>query len=142
LAVAGRKGPEIELRGAGGQTILATNANLRVMSETAQPTPETDEKKSRGLGSYVLWAFVAVMVYVLSSGPYMALCGFDRKRYLPHTRPPGLRLTFYIGRTIYGPLIWTYYHSPGFHSVLGMYWHIWSPDFFRRNGDDIYWPQR
>jgi hypothetical protein len=33
------------------------------MSEIAQPAPETAEKKSRGLGSYVLWAFVAVMVY-------------------------------------------------------------------------------
>jgi hypothetical protein len=39
------------------------------MTSAAQPTPETDEKKSRGFGSYVLWVFVAVMVYLLSSGP-------------------------------------------------------------------------
>jgi hypothetical protein len=32
------------------------------MPSTAQPAAETAEKKSHGLGSYVLWAFVAVML--------------------------------------------------------------------------------
>jgi hypothetical protein len=52
------------------------------MPDAAQPTTETDEKKSRGLGSYVLWAFAAVMVYVLSSGPMWWLV--DRRKINPH----------------------------------------------------------
>jgi endonuclease/exonuclease/phosphatase (EEP) superfamily protein YafD len=44
------------------------------MGETTQPAPETDEKKSRGLGSYLVWAFVVVMAYVLSIGPVLKLC--------------------------------------------------------------------
>ena len=44
------------------------------MSEPADNAPETEAKHSRGLGSYVVWAFMVVMVYVLSIGPTLALC--------------------------------------------------------------------
>jgi hypothetical protein len=88
------------------------------MSETAQPTPEIAEKKSRGLGSYVLWAFVAVMVYVLSSGPYMRspTTMFD-KVYQP--------LWCVYSRWWYSPVL----------KPLTMYWHLWRPDLFDKDGD-------
>jgi hypothetical protein len=85
------------------------------MPESAQPAPDTDEKKSRGLGSYVLWAFVAVMVYVLSSGPVMTLAvrhPTDRRILAP-----------------YRPLIWLYWR-PAFHKPLQLYWHLWCPKTF------------
>jgi hypothetical protein len=100
------------------------------MSSAAQPTPETDEKKSRGLGSYLLWAFVAVMVYVLSSGAVL--------RYGPHG------LGYYITdgtllnnpevTVVYAPLWWLY-HNTFFHKPLGVYWHFWRADEFDSQGE-------
>ena len=90
------------------------------MSDTAQPIPETEAKKSHGLGSYVVWAFVAGMEYVLSSGPVYRWC-------------PALG-------GLYQPLWWIYYHtrSTPFHKPLGMYWHLWRPDMFSAQGRDMF----
>jgi hypothetical protein len=89
------------------------------MPETVQPAPETDEKKSRGLGSYVLWAFVAVMVYVLSSGPALNLADQNKRadRFAD----------------IYSPLFWLYEQTP-LKRPLGIYWHPWRPDLFDKAG--------
>ena len=89
------------------------------MLETIQPAPESDEKKSRGLGGYLLWAFVAVMVYVLSSGPadYIA----ERQSWYWLQKP-------------YSPLFAIYMHT-AFHKPLGMYWHMWNPRLYEKNGD-------
>ena len=82
------------------------------MSGTAKLAPETDEKKSRGLGSYVVWAFVAAMVYVLSSGPAF-----------------GLKLFRYVGICrFYEPLTWVYWNT-ALQKPLGLYWHLWTADF-------------
>jgi hypothetical protein len=88
------------------------------MGETTQPAPETDEKKSRGLGSYVLWAFVAVMVYVLSSGPATRLFG-DQSAVLT---------------VIYFPVAVLYNETP-LHKPLGLYLHWWYPKGFTSDGD-------
>jgi hypothetical protein len=89
------------------------------MSDDAQLTPQTDEKKSCGLGSYVVWAFVAVMVYVLSSGPVA-------KFHSPRHRV----LVAYA----YIPLTWLYFMTP-LKKPLGVYWHVWLPGEFDRNGE-------
>jgi hypothetical protein len=83
------------------------------MAENPQPTPATAEKKSRGLGSYVVWAFVAVMVYVLSSGPMILNVGLTSKWY--------------------SPLVWAYTDTP-LHRPIGLYWHLWWPEMFDRGG--------
>ena len=89
------------------------------MPETAQPAPETDEKKSRGLGSYVFWGFVVVMVYVLSSGPMIGL--YESKRV------PGNAVI------VYRPLGEIYKHT-FLHKPIGMYWHLWCPAMFDPQG--------
>jgi hypothetical protein len=94
------------------------------MPATAKPVPETDEKKSRGLGSYVVWAFVAVMVYVLSSGPVMSWAYYKELTS---------KATNIIG-IIYFPLAWAY-ESPLLHKPLGLYWHMWCPEYIDKNGD-------
>jgi hypothetical protein len=78
------------------------------MPETAQPAPETDEKRSRGLGSYVLWAFVAVMVYVLSWPPVYRLF-------------PNSVLRLYI----YRPLEWVR-GDDLLRRPFAMYWRLWT----------------
>jgi hypothetical protein len=88
--------------------------------------PETDEKKSRGLGSYVLWAFVAVMVYVLSIGPVVYL-GWKGK--LNNT--PGMNRL--LGH-FYGPLFYAYDHTP-LHKPLGLYLHLWVPRQWDEKGE-------
>jgi hypothetical protein len=94
------------------------------MPEAAQPAPETDEKKSRGLGSYVVWAFVAVMVYVLSSGPAMWFI----VRNIPNRTPAALKVEF-----LYFPLEWAYENTP-LRKPLGIYWHLWCPGLFDKSG--------
>jgi hypothetical protein len=97
------------------------------MSETAQPTPETDEKKSRGLESYVFWAFVAVMVYVLSSGPAL--------KYLYHLRSiPKRTATGNVLEILYSPVFWAYGATP-LRKPLGMYWHLWKHEAFDTSGN-------
>src|SRR5947207_1226423 len=93
------------------------------MPETAQLTPETDEKKSRGLGSYALWAVVVVMVYVLSSRP-MSMFAARSDREIS------------IITVTYLPLSWAYLDTP-LHKPLGLYWHLWSPTRFDRQGEQI-----
>jgi hypothetical protein len=77
---------------------------------TAQPAP--DEKNSRGLGSYVVWAFVAVMVYVLSFGPALQ---FTKGSF-------NVPLQYF-----YYPLL-ALYSEPPFSKPLKMWVAIWCPN--------------
>jgi hypothetical protein len=96
------------------------------MAEPVQDTPETDEKKSRGLGSYVLWAFVAVMVYFLSAGPVAYV---EYRRKLGNT----IRWVNIVG-SLYTP--WSYaYDSTVLHKPLGLYMHLWVPEVWDKNGN-------
>jgi hypothetical protein len=94
------------------------------MPETAQPTPETDEKKSRGLGSYVLWAFVAVVVYVLSMGPML--------RFVVSRRPTSA--TTNIFKWVYFPVGYAY-NKTLLHKPIGLYLHLWVPSVFDEKGE-------
>jgi hypothetical protein len=87
------------------------------MSETAQRAPETDEKKSRGLGSYVLWAFVAVMVYVLSSGPVF--------RFTSQTGKIAIACRTWTTK-FYAPLKWVARKTP-LRKPFVAYWNLWAP---------------
>jgi hypothetical protein len=92
------------------------------MTETAQSASETEEKKSRGLGRYVDWAFVSVIVYVLSSGPVLALSYYE-----------GMHHPALVVWEVYYPLLWAHDHTP-LHKPLGMYWHLWCPEYRCGNG--------
>ena len=102
------------------------------MPETAQPAPETDEKKSRGLGSYVLWAFVAVMVYVLSSGPAIRIFGV--RRYVGVADAILVNRDYPPWMQIYRPLEGAYKKTI-LHRPLGMYWHLCCPDAYGADGE-------
>jgi hypothetical protein len=139
LAVAAGKALKLVCTGPEGGPFSPANGNARVMTETGQLTPEIAEKKSRGLGSYVVWAFVAVMVYVLSSGPVARLRGV----YVGHVIVPatGDRVKVVDGihgappwRQIYWPLEEAYNRTL-LHTPLGMYWHLWYPAHYDANGD-------
>jgi hypothetical protein len=93
------------------------------MADAAQPPPETDEKKSRGLGSYVLWAFVAVVVYVLSSGAAF-------RRVSPD-----------VYSAFYQPLLRAYADTP-LRKPIGIYWHLCNPKYWDEHGEYIpqVWP--
>jgi hypothetical protein len=91
------------------------------MPGTTQPTPETDEKKSLGFGTYVVWVFVAVVLYLLSTGP---AARFEIKTGGAHP----------VLDVIYAPIGWLNDNTP-LRKPLGMYWHIWCPDYFDKNGD-------
>ena len=82
--------------------------------------PESEAKKSRGLASYILWAFVVVMVYVLSSGPAPLIVydGTISSKAL----------------VIYEPLYFVHKHTL-LHKPIGMYRHLWLPFRFDKNGD-------
>ncbi len=69
------------------------------MPDPAAHAPETEAKNSRGLGSYVVWGFVVVALYVLSSGP-----GFRS----------ALRNPKWLAaiRVVYSPLMHAYLHTP------------------------------
>jgi hypothetical protein len=94
------------------------------MSESAQPAPETDEKKSRGFGSYVVWPFAAVMAYVLSFGP-VAKIEFSMRR----THPAFVNAV----NVIYSPWAWVY-RKTAFHKPLEIYIHLWIPGDVDQNG--------
>src|SRR5947209_6142820 len=91
------------------------------MPEPADPAPETEAKKSRGLGSYVVWAFVVVMVYVLSSGPVLLI---RQHRSLG-------QLVYQVYRP-FGSA----YRTGLLHKPLGLYWHLWCPHRYDKNGEE------
>src|SRR5436189_5206690 len=104
------------------------------MPDTAQPAPETHEKKSRGLGSYVVWGLLALMLYVLSSGPVVRLMHQRQTKKFQKLAPgaKGIDMTLLdnVVGFIYGPLNWAY-NTDTFHKPLGLYWHLWSRSFHK-----------
>jgi hypothetical protein len=87
------------------------------------PAEETkaEEKHSRGFMSYVGWAGVIVLLYFLSFGPVFLIIF---KTSFP---------SYYLD-VLYQPWIWVYEETP-LHKPLGIYMHLWSPDYFDKNGD-------
>src|SRR2546421_8430158 len=86
-----------------------------------------ESKQSGGFGRYVYWAGVILVLYVLSWGP---LVWIDIP-LLPG-QPLSLVNRFFLGFTYPGG--WAYSHTP-FHKPLGMYFHLWRPQMFDKNGE-------
>ena len=89
------------------------------MPDPAKTAHETETKHSRGLGSYVVWAFVVVMVYVLSSRPMLKIA---------HNSSPN---THRLLVNVYSPLIWLCNHTL-LETPLWGYWKLWLPDVYDR----------
>ena len=76
--------------------------------------------------------FVVVLVYVLSSGP---LLGLERRKLRGAYIELGVEKES-LTREILAPLNCAY-HQPLFHKALGLYWHLWWPEMFDKNGNCI-----
>jgi hypothetical protein len=83
-----------------------------------------EPKSSRDSWSWMYWFSAAIALYVLASGPTMAL--YDRST-------PGNSLCRAI-RVAYSPLGWVYLRT-ALHKPLGMYWHLWDSAGFDKAGD-------
>jgi hypothetical protein len=99
----------------------------QLMKDPAEPTEET--KHSRGFGSYVFWAGVVLLLYVLSAGPYMKM--WEKGVWKNHPRL--FRLTDWL----YVPFGWAYKNTP-LHKPLGIYLHFWCSERFDKKGDYAY----
>lgn|ERR1035438_10864172 len=84
------------------------------------------ERSSRDVFWVILcWLAVAVMLYVLSSGPVMMMCD---KQVIRANTPSS---KFFDN--LYWPLRSAYMNTP-FWKPLGVYWHLWNPNDFDRAG--------
>ena len=96
------------------------------MPEPAENAPETESKKSRGLGGYIVWGFLMVMLDFLSAGP---VAWMMVKRILGTSTSQKKVLNF-----VYTP--WSHVYEKSFlHKPLGIYMNLWCPDQFNKNGD-------
>src|SRR5438045_209731 len=89
-----------------------------------QAEPAAEAKPSHGLGRYLVWAFVVLMVYVLSIGPVDRLIG---ERHLPR----GVQIILGL---FYMPWLYAYYKTQ-LHKPLGLYMHVWVPAHWDKNGE-------
>ncbi len=98
------------------------------MEKPAETTTPIEEKHSINRG-FVVWPFVILLFYALSSGPVMTMQ--YKGRHWHSTDSFVLRF--------YSPLMWAYWRTP-LHKPLGMYFHLWSDDF-EKNGNKVrsYW---
>jgi hypothetical protein len=93
------------------------------MEKPAETTTPKEAKHSINWGALILWPIVILILYVLSSGPVsmiMEKSASSRSNQL--------------ARKFYAPLGWAYDNTP-LHKPLGMYAHLWAPEFFDKNGD-------
>jgi hypothetical protein len=88
--------------------------------------PDTDKKKSRGLGSYVIWAFVVVVLYFLSTGPISLM---DKYGMLSPQSWGALEM-------VYSPISYLFEHTP-LRRPMGMYMHLWRPEIFDKWGEAV-----
>lgn len=94
----------------------------------AQPDPTTpgEEKDSFNWRVFILWPFVLLLLYILSIGPVAVL--FARGKLSPAIEDKI--------KVLYFSLLWAYYETP-LHKPLGIYFHLWDPKDFDKNGEEI-----
>ncbi len=93
------------------------------MPDKPETTTPKDEKHSINWGAIVLWPVVILILYALSVGPVLMM--HEKGRAPQNSR---------FLANLYGPLIWAYMVTP-LHKPLGMYFHLWAPKAFNKNGD-------
>jgi hypothetical protein len=93
------------------------------------PTTGIAAQNSRGLAGYILWSLVAVMVYVLGSGPLLALEKRALINYDCSKASPRVVKAVRLGHAIYTPLFWAYWNT-SLRKPIGVYWHVWFPECY------------
>ena len=88
-----------------------------------EPTQPVEPRRSRGFSWCLIWGFMIVALYVLSTGPLARLEG---KALI---RPPVSRVL----TRLYAPCNWAYAKTP-LHKPLGMYLQLWCPTY-DKNGE-------
>lgn len=83
-------------------------------------------KHSRGWEVLVVWPALAFLVYVLSSGPVVR---WDKPLSTSRTWP--------LIEAFYRPIAWAYTSTP-LHKPLGMYFHLWDPTVFGKDGEPTF----
>jgi hypothetical protein len=97
------------------------------MDEQNQQAETTAEaKRSGGFAHYLGWAFMMVVLYVLSFGPVFLMM-VNRKV------TPAWGGALYV---VCVPWTWAYEKTP-LHKPIGMYMHLWCPRTFDKKGDII-----
>ena len=84
-----------------------------------------DANSRRAVWSWLLWLSVALIVYVLSTGPIL--------RLMRTNRIPTGSLGIKVVDVVYRPFDWAE-KWPGLARPLGMYWHLWAPELYDSRG--------
>ena len=95
------------------------------MTGEAEDEPMTS---SRSIGwRCIWWVGVALLLYVLSSGPVLMMIN-------KHVFRPGSAGDQLINAVYSRPAGWAYDRTL-LHKPLGIYWHFWAPKVFDNKGD-------
>lgn len=91
-----------------------------------QPVTKMRVKKKHSIdwSALILWPFLILLLYVLSCGPVYMMQDKGRIRW-------DNEFVWYF----YKPLKWSYDNTP-LHKPLGMYFRLWVPRGFDKNGDE------
>src|ERR1700677_2614925 len=93
------------------------------MDEQQESTTPGEERDLFNWRLFIFWPLVIVLLYIVSWGPvWMA----SDKGLIP--------LGDKFVDKFYWPVGWTYSYTP-LHKPLGMYLHLWVPDYFSTNGE-------
>lgn len=88
---------------------------------------DVETQHSRGaIWRWLFWLGVGTALYVLSTGPMVLL---DEKNALS----PGMS---HAAELVYLPLLWTA-EKTSLGKALGLYWHLWVPNRFDKDGKMI-----
>jgi hypothetical protein len=87
-------------------------------------TTPSAKKHSFNWWGFFLWPFVILILYVLSGGPLAMM--LERGHLSNNARFYEIYIT---------PLAWAYETTP-LHKPLGMYFRLWAPKSFDKNGNE------
>jgi hypothetical protein len=112
-------------RNRGSALLLRGRRRIFVRMEKPAETTTPKEKRSINWGALILWPVVILILYVLSWGPVIMMI---EKGHISSTNE--------FLRMFYRPLGWAYAETP-LHKPLGMYFHLWAPQYFDKKGDKL-----
>ena len=96
------------------------------METPPEQTPPVRKKRSFVWAYFVLMLVMGLLSYALSAGPVMKM----RSRGIISPRNQLVNI-------LYHPLGLLYRETP-LHKPIGMYLHLWMPEWYDKNGDEPY----
>ena len=101
---------------------------MRASPEIRKTADTTEEKDSHSWTGWIVWPVGILVLYMLSVGPVVMM--YENGHFSP-------RLGQIFGK-FYAPLFCAYEKTP-LHKPIGMYLHLWVPDFLNKSGEPK-WP--